>query len=90
MSRRRGLIQRQLEIGVPGVCSEIEDRRLGQVEAERSCECRGDANQRGMRHLPTVQFEGLRKVYVRRGDVLRLLGERTFTKEHVPASRAHP
>jgi hypothetical protein len=33
-----------------------------------------------MRQLPVVQFEGLRKVYVRRGDVRRLLEERTFTK----------
>jgi hypothetical protein len=43
-----------------------------------------------MRQLPIVQLEGLRTVYVRRGDVLRLLGKRTFTKEQVPASRAHP
>jgi hypothetical protein len=33
-----------------------------------------------MRQLPVVQFEGLRKVYVRRGDVRRLLEERTLTK----------
>jgi predicted nucleotidyltransferase len=38
-----------------------------------------------MRQLPTVQFEGLRKVYVRRGDVRRLLEERTFTKDQVVA-----
>ncbi len=36
-----------------------------------------------MRQLPVVQFEGLRKVYVRRGDVRRLLEERTFTKDQV-------
>jgi hypothetical protein len=38
-----------------------------------------------MRQLPVVQFEGLRKVYVRRGDVRRLLEERTFTKDEVVA-----
>jgi hypothetical protein len=38
-----------------------------------------------MRQLPVVQFEGLRKVYVRRGDVRRLLEERTFEKDRVPA-----
>jgi hypothetical protein len=36
-----------------------------------------------MRQLPVVQFEGLRKVYVRRGDVRRLLEERTFDKARV-------
>jgi hypothetical protein len=36
-----------------------------------------------MRQLPIVQFEGLRKVYVRRGDVSRLLEERTFEKNEV-------
>jgi hypothetical protein len=38
-----------------------------------------------MRQLPLVQFEGLRKVYVRRSDVRRLLEERTFTKDQVVA-----
>jgi hypothetical protein len=38
-----------------------------------------------MRQLPVVQFEGLRKVYVRRGDVRRLLEDRTFTKNRVVA-----
>jgi hypothetical protein len=38
-----------------------------------------------MRQLPVVQFEGLRKVYVRRGDVAKLLEERTFTKNQVAA-----
>jgi hypothetical protein len=38
-----------------------------------------------MRQLPIVQFEGLRKVYVRRGDVAKLLEERTFTKNQVAA-----
>jgi hypothetical protein len=38
-----------------------------------------------MRQLPVVQIEGLRKVYVRRGDVARLLEERTFAKDQVPA-----
>jgi hypothetical protein len=36
-----------------------------------------------MRRLPVVQFEGLRKVYVRREDVRRLLEERTFAKDRV-------
>jgi hypothetical protein len=38
-----------------------------------------------MRRLPIVQFEGLRKVYVRRSDVARLLKARTFSKDQVPA-----
>ena len=37
-----------------------------------------------MRQLPTVQFEGLRKVYVRRADVLALVEARTFEKNEVP------
>jgi hypothetical protein len=36
-----------------------------------------------MRQLPTVQIEGLRKVYVRRADVLALIEKRTFTKNEV-------
>ena len=36
-----------------------------------------------MRQLPVVQFDGLRKVYVRRSDVARLLEERTFEKDRV-------
>jgi hypothetical protein len=38
-----------------------------------------------MRQLPVVQFEALRKVYVRRSDVANLLEERTFSKAQVPA-----
>jgi hypothetical protein len=38
-----------------------------------------------MRNLPTVQIEGLRKVYVRRSDVARYLESRTFAKDEVPA-----
>jgi hypothetical protein len=38
-----------------------------------------------MRQLPTVQLPGLRKVYVRRSDVARLLEESTFSKDRVPA-----
>jgi hypothetical protein len=38
-----------------------------------------------MRQLPIVQFEGLRKVYVRRQDVARLITERTFMKDQVIA-----
>jgi hypothetical protein len=36
-----------------------------------------------MRCVPVVQIEGLRKTYVRRGDVVRLLEERTFSKNQV-------
>jgi hypothetical protein len=36
-----------------------------------------------MQALPIVQLPGLRKVYVRRPDVERLLAEHTFTKEQV-------
>ena len=38
-----------------------------------------------MRHLPIVQIEGLRKVYVRRSDVVAYLESRTFTKSEVPS-----
>jgi predicted nucleotidyltransferase len=38
-----------------------------------------------MRKLDTVQIEGLRKVYVRRGDVVAYLDERTFSKDRVAA-----
>ena len=38
-----------------------------------------------MRRLPTMQIEGLRKVYVRRSDVAAYLEARTFTKDEVPA-----
>jgi hypothetical protein len=37
-----------------------------------------------MRRLPVVQLPGLRKVYVRRSDVVWLLEESTFTKDRVP------
>jgi hypothetical protein len=35
--------------------------------------------------LPVVQLPGLRKVYVRRPDVERLLKEHTYDKDQVPA-----
>lgn len=38
-----------------------------------------------MRRLPTVQVEGLRKVYVRREHVVRYLDQRTFANDEVPA-----
>jgi hypothetical protein len=38
-----------------------------------------------MRQLPIVQLRGLRKTYVRRSDVARLLEESTFSKDRVPA-----
>jgi hypothetical protein len=38
-----------------------------------------------MRQLPIVQIAGLRKVYVRRGDVAALLERSTFAKDQVPA-----
>ena len=37
-----------------------------------------------MRRLPTVEFDGLRKVYVRRSDVAALIEARTFGKGDVP------
>jgi hypothetical protein len=37
-----------------------------------------------IRQLPVVQFDGLRKTYVRRDDVQRLITERTFTGSDVP------
>jgi hypothetical protein len=40
-----------------------------------------------MRQLPVVQFYGLRKVYVRRADVARLIEERTFAKNEVAGPR---
>jgi hypothetical protein len=38
-----------------------------------------------MRRLPVVQIEGLRKVYVRRSDVIAYLEARTFAKTEVPS-----
>ncbi len=38
-----------------------------------------------MRQLPVVTFPDVRKVYVRRSDVARLIEERTFGKDQVPA-----
>jgi hypothetical protein len=38
-----------------------------------------------MRQLDTVQIDGLRKVYVRRGDVTEYLNSRTFPKDRVAA-----
>jgi hypothetical protein len=38
-----------------------------------------------MRKLPIVTIEGLRKTYVRRGDVARYLDARTFAKDEVPS-----
>jgi hypothetical protein len=38
-----------------------------------------------MRQLPVVQFEGLRKVYVRRADVAAYLDAHTFRNDQVPA-----
>ncbi len=38
-----------------------------------------------MRRLPVVQFEDLRKVYVRRSDVAGLIEARTYSKGQVPA-----
>jgi hypothetical protein len=38
-----------------------------------------------MRQLPVVQFAGIRKVFVRRVDMERLIAERTFSKEQVSA-----
>ena len=38
-----------------------------------------------MRRLPVVQFEELRKVYVKRCDVAAYLEARTFTKDAVPS-----
>jgi hypothetical protein len=43
------------------------------------------AAERIMERLPIVRLPGLRKVYVRRPDVERLLAEHTFSKDQVPA-----
>jgi hypothetical protein len=37
-----------------------------------------------MRRVPTIEVEGLRKVYVSRASVLAYLDSRTFTKGQVP------
>jgi hypothetical protein len=39
-----------------------------------------------MRQLPVVSIEGLRKVYVKRSDVVSYLDERTFANHEVPVS----
>jgi len=36
-----------------------------------------------MRRLPVVQFDDLRKVYVKRSDVAAYIESRTFTKDQV-------
>lgn len=38
-----------------------------------------------MRKLEVVQFEDVRKVYVRRSDVLALIEKSTYAKDQVPA-----
>ena len=38
-----------------------------------------------MRRVPSVQIEGLRKVYVRRSDIVAYLEARTFAKTEVPS-----
>ncbi len=43
------------------------------------------AAEKMMQSLPIVQVPGLRKVYVRRSDVERLLEACTFAKDQVPA-----
>jgi hypothetical protein len=45
------------------------------------------AAERIMRQLPIVQFQDLRKVYVRRADVLALIELSTFTNDQVPTAR---
>jgi hypothetical protein len=37
-----------------------------------------------MRSLPVVTFPAIRKVFVKRDDVRRLIEERTFQKDQVP------
>lgn len=41
--------------------------------------------ERLMRKLPVVQFDGIRKTYVQRTDVVRLIEESTFEKHQVAA-----
>ena len=43
------------------------------------------AAERIMREIPIVMFPGLRKTYVKRQDVARLIEQRTFQKDQVPA-----
>jgi hypothetical protein len=43
------------------------------------------AAEKVMQSVPIVQIPGLRKVYVRRPDVERLLEDCTFSKDQVPA-----
>jgi hypothetical protein len=38
-----------------------------------------------MRQLPVVQFDELRKVYVKRDDVAALIDVRTYAKDAVPS-----
>jgi hypothetical protein len=44
------------------------------------------ATEKIMQSLPIVQVPGLRKTYVRRSDVERLLKACTFEKDQVPAA----
>jgi hypothetical protein len=48
------------------------------------------AADRMMRTLPSVQFAGLRKVYVKRSDVERLIAESTFSKDTVARRPGSP
>ncbi len=36
-----------------------------------------------MRQLPVISFPGIRKIYVRRSDVLALVESSTFSNDHV-------
>src|SRR5438067_10686940 len=73
------------------------DRRTGVADMSplpQLLDCKGLQRELGvtraaaeaiMRRLDTVQIEDLRKVYVRRSDVLAYLEARTFSKDQVAA-----
>jgi hypothetical protein len=72
----------------------LRRRKDGVVRGAALVDCKGIQRELGvtraaaeaiMRRLDTVQIEDLRKVYVRRSDVLAYVEARTFSKDRVAA-----
>ena len=65
------------QLGGGGRLSPCEAPQCGGLTLEAELGITKAAADRIMRAIPTVEFEGLRKVYVKRSDVERLIRERT-------------
>jgi hypothetical protein len=70
--------------GVP-VVSEPLPELLDAKRLQRELGVTRTVAEKLMRQLPVVQFAGIRKIFVRRSNVERLIAERTFSNEQVPA-----